>query len=428
LRKIFSYIVLATSVCVELALAQMPPTKVVVAQAKMLDAPATITLVGTVDAIRRSKVGSEIAGIVAEMPARQGDYVERGKTLCKLRDDVLSLRLAEATANLNALKARHQELLAGTRKEELTRLEAVLDEATAEYDRWKFEMDRIEKLYEGSVSNAKEYADTRADFLSAERRKIATQASYDLGVSGPRIEVIAQAAYEVAEQQAVVDRIACDLSKTEIHAPFAGYVIERVAEVGEWIPAGGQVVELVDLSSVLVRVDAPESALPYLLVGESANVRIDALEASFPGRIKHTIRQADERARTFPVEIEVENREHLLASGMFARATVPAGPKSSVVAVPKDAIVERQGLPSVAVVVPGEHGGMVGILTPVSVGTDVGDWIAITSGNIDAGTDVITRGNENILPFPTPILVVDESGTPTTPPAGDVATAHRGDE
>ena len=184
--------------------------------------------------------------------------------------------------------------------------------------------------------------------------------------------------------------------------------------------------ELIDLSSVLVRIDVPESVLPYLSQGDAARVKIDALKRSFVGSVKHIIRQADERARTFPVEIEIDNSERLLASGMFARATVPAGPASRIPAVPKDAIVERDGIPGVAMVMPAEHGGMVGMLISVSVGADVGDWVAVTSGNVPPGTKVITRGNENIFPFPTPVVIVDEKGTPVAP-RGLKPAAHSGD-
>ncbi|UCE60165.1 MAG: efflux RND transporter periplasmic adaptor subunit [Phycisphaerales bacterium] len=411
---------------VSAAFAQMEPSKVVVVKAKTVSAPVTTTLVGTVDPVRRSKVGSEIAGIVTEMPARQGDLIEAGGVLCRLRDDVLSLWLAEAKASLNAAKSRHEELLTGTRQDELVRLEALFDEASAEYDRWKFEMGRIEKLYDGRDSNAKEYHDTRAEYLAAERRRIAAKATFDLGVAGPREEVVAQAAYELAVQQARTDRIESDLRKAEIRAPFTGYVTARLTEVGEWIDAGGPVVEMIDLSTVLVRVDAPESALPYIKVGEKVRVQVDALKQSFDGRVKHVIRQADDSARTFPIEIEVDNSGQLLAGGMFARATVSAGPSSNVIAVPKDAIVERDGVANVAMVVPGEHGGMVGFLVGVTVGADVGDWIAVTSGTIQPGFQVVTRGNENIPPFPTPVVVVDEQGTPVAVPASAPPSSHGG--
>ena len=141
-------------------------------------------------------------------------------------------------------------------------------------------------------------------------------------------------------------------------------------------------------------------------------VRVDALKRSFVGKIAHIIRQADERARTFPVEIELDNHDGVLASGMFARATLASGPSAIVMTVPKDAIVEKAGVSYVATVMPGQQGGLVGVLTAVTLGSDVGDFIAVTSGNIQVGTRVITRGNETMKRFPKPVRIVDKTGTP----------------
>jgi len=398
------------------AQAQMPVVKVVVSQARMVDAPSTITLVGTVNAARMSKIGSESPGLVEEMPVRQGDRVESEGILCRLNDDILSHQLAEERARLESLNAKHEELVAGTRSEDLMVLKAVYDESVAAYDRWKFDLERIERLYEGSDSNVKEMKDARAEFLMAERRKIAAQAAYDKGVAGPRKELIAQAAHDVAAQEAVVRRLESDLAKTVIRAPFAGFVVQRLTEVGEWIPEGGQIVELAELDRVLVRVDAPEMAFPYLVVDEPARIHIDALQRSFEGRIKHVIPRADQRARTLPVEIEVDNKEGTLASGMFARATVRSGASKQMVGVPKDAVIEREGTSYVALAQSGEGGATMGMLVPVTVGASTSEWIAITSGNIQPGMVVLTRGNERMLPFPMPIEIVDEWGRPAPLP------------
>ncbi|MFQ5413335.1 MAG: efflux RND transporter periplasmic adaptor subunit [Phycisphaerae bacterium] len=394
------------------AVAQMPTAKVVVEQARTLDAPATITLVATVRPVRESRVASEIAGIVADMPVREGDRVDAGGVVCTLNSDALSLRHAQAVGRLEALKARHAELVAGTRPEDLERLKALADEAAAELDRSTAELQRVTNLYAADDSNTKELYDTRADFLVAKHRKRAADAAYALAVAGERKEVIAQAAHDVAEQQAIVDRAAGDLAKTVIRAPFAGHVVARAVEVGEWVPVGGTVVELVDLQTVLVRVDAPESALPFIHVGDTARVRIDALHHTVTGTIRHVIRRADPRARTFPVDIEVVSADGRLAPGMFARATLPCGAAAPVVAVPKDAVVERDGVAYVGMIVPGRRGGSAGVLMPVTLGADVGDWVAVTSRNVEPGAYVVTRGNEMILPFPNPVDVVDAHGSP----------------
>ena len=391
------------------------PTKVTVADVQMRRLPATRTLVGTVQPVTRSLIGSEIAGLVEQMPVRQGDSVGQGELLCKLRADTLVLRLAEARATLDSLRAEHR--------------------------RWVFEVERIDRLYGGQDASQKEVYETRA--------------SHD------------RARHAVAAQEAVYGRLETDLAKTEVRAPFSGFVIARHAEIGQWIDQGGDVVEMADLSSVLVVVNVPESALPYVKVGQEATVTVEALQRRFAGRVRHVILQADLTARTFPVEVEVPNPDHqawgeatrpgagrsgdkadpsggerptrrsapspgaapgeashegdggeseypvLLAGGMSARVTLICGPPAQMPAVPKDAIVTRDGVEYVSMVTPGrEAGSLLAIPMPVTTGVDIGDWIAVTSGNLGPGMRVVTLGNESIM-FPSPIVIVEygEGGT-----------------
>jgi len=353
---------------------QMPTAEVVVAQAEIRELPSTMTLVGTVEPLKRSLVGSEIAGIVASMPVRQGDHIEQNALILSLNDDALRWQLAEARASLQAAEAMLR--------------------------RWEFEVQRVAKLYDRQQANDKEVYDT--------------QAEHDI------------AKYTVEERKAKAARLESDLGKTKITSPFTGDVVRRATEVGEWIDRGGQVVEIVDQSSVLVRVDVPESAISHVNVGDPATVKIDALKKVFDGEIRHVMRQADAAARTYPVEIVIDNHDGKLAAGMFARATVISGSRAKVVSVPKDAVVERDGVAYVGLVIPGERGGKAGVLAPVTTGADVGDWIAITSKNLDPGMEVITRGNERMFPFPSPIRIVDERGKPVEAATGPDPSAPKG--
>ena len=392
------------------------PAKVAVAKVEVRPLPASTTLVGTVEPVTRSVVGSEAAGLVERMPVRQGDFVQAGELICKLKDDTISLRLEEARERLKGLEATQRK--------------------------WVFEQQRIERLYGSQDAAEKEVYDTKA--------------AHDL------------ARYATSEQRATVARIESELAKTEIRAPFSGFIVNRHTEVGQWLVQGGDVVEMADLSTVLVRVDLPERCLPYVHAGDRAVVRVEALEQSFQGRVRHVMMQADPTARTFPVEIAVPNPGHvqvdgrmipqrvarsraagaepadggsigrtnsadappadptepratLLAGGMFARATLQAGPSAMTPAVPKDAVVMRSGVEFVCMVAPGhEEGSLMAIPVPVTTGVDVGDWIAVTSGNLAPGMQVVVKGNEIIL-FPSPIQIVKPSeataGVATRPPA-----------
>ena len=102
---------------------------------------------------------------------------------------------------------------------------------------------------------------------------------------------------------------------------------------------------------------------------------------------------------------------------MFARATIPAGPQDMMLAVRKDALIDHRGTIQVAMIVPGEQGTMA-IPTPVTLGANDGDWIAVTSGNVPPDAQVAIYGNEQLL-FPQPVVVVGTRGeADVKPPAG----------
>jgi multidrug efflux pump subunit AcrA (membrane-fusion protein) len=183
------------------------------------------------------------------------------------------------------------------------------------------------------------------------------------------------------------------------------------------------VVELIDLASVLVTVDAPETAYPFVRVGDEVAVQLDAIGEQLTGRVKHIVPQADEAARTFPVEIEIENSEAKLIGGMLAWAAVRSGPDQPVVAVPKDAVDVRQGTPYVCIVRPTEQ-GPIAMPTPVTTGADVEEYVAITSGNVPPEAIVVTRGNERIF-FPSPVMVTNMS-LPGAPPTTGSPAAGAG--
>ena len=223
-----------------------PVNKVLLGEAMYMELPATSRLVGSVRPNRVSLIGAEVEGLVAALPVRRGDYLKAGDLICRLKDDILRLELQAAQNKLASLKA-------------------AVDIAVADLDRWELEKQRVESLEIAKRANAKEMYDTLADFLMAQNR-------------------VREARQAVAEQEALVQLKEVEIGKTNIPAPFDGYVTELHTEVGQWLERGGQVVEMIDLEVVLVRVDAPESAIAHIQIGDEARIKFDALDGVFEGR------------------------------------------------------------------------------------------------------------------------------------------------
>jgi multidrug efflux pump subunit AcrA (membrane-fusion protein) len=410
--------------------AQMGMMPVVnVQQAREETAPVTIKLVGSVQPYTRSVVASEVAGLVKELPVEEGDRLEAGDVICRLRNATPKFAYEQATARRKQLEAELSELEAGTRQEEIDQAKGFMEETRAMVEKWEEEFERVERLRRQGAASLKEYNDTVAEYTAAKQRFAQADAAYKLAVEGPRKEDIAQARFAVDAAKAMELQLKDNLDRTVIEAPYAGHVVQKYAEIGEWIQAGGPVVEMIDLEHVLVRIDLPESAIAAARVGQAVSVFIDAYQESYAGEIKHVIPQADEEARTFPIEIEIQNPEHKLKAGMFARVRVPSGPTAKSVVVPLDAVLQRQGTNFVVMVVPSPTGeGHMAMPVPVELGATIGSDVAVTSPMVNVGAMVCVKGHDRIF-GPQPVQIRQGPAAPaekgsTTQPAAEQPVAR----
>ncbi len=348
------------------------PTQVQVAQVRSLEVSPTVRLVGTVRPRLRTLVAAEVDGLVEQLPIDDGDEVTQGQLLCKLRDTARRLALESA-------KARQEELA------------QVVEERQAELDKSSFEERRMTPLWEQGRSTEKEYQDAKADHRAAKGRAM-------------------QAEHALEAQRAAVEALADDLARMEIRAPCIGYVVKRLTEVGSWVDQGGPVVELVDLSSIRVRVDVPESMIDHCTVGQSAAVTVEALDRTYTGTIARTIPDADERARTFPLDVDVVNSGKELRSGMFVRAAIPSGPRGLRLVLPKDAVVVRGSGAMVFVVRETDEGPAAApmeVKVVSELAGDFADHVAVEAKRLVAGDRVVVRGNEFMF-GPGPVTVLPD--------------------
>jgi len=406
------------------SLQAQPPMlpKVAVVRAEYRVVPVTVTLVGSTKPYTRSNVAAEVAGIVEAIPVIEGQRVEAGSLVCQLRDDVRRMALEQAERRLGELQAQLAQLEAGSRKEEIAAAAAELAEAQAIEEKWRLELARISSLRERNQASDKEYNDTVAEEKAARQRGARARASYDLVLAGPRVEQIEQARYAVRAQEVAVRLLRYDLEQTRIRAPFSGAVTRRDTEVGQWLPAGGPVLELIELDRILVGVDVPESAVFALSAGDRITVIVEALDRTLEGVVERIVPQADERARTFPVDVLLDNSAGRLKSGMFVRAIVPAGPAVESIIVPRDAILQRAGAHYVVIVAPPPQGqGQMAVPVPVKLGASLGSWVAVSATMLQPGVPVAVKGHDRVY-GPQPVEPVPVQ---VDPPAAHASTATR---
>lgn len=380
--------------------------------------PATLRLVGTATANRSSVVAAEVTGVVARFETEEGDFLKKGALVCAIDPAVARFRADEARARLAALQAEWDELKNGVRAEELRRWQAAADEAEATLAKWQFERQRITALDESGRSSPKERHDAEMEYLAAAGRLAQIRAQLDQAKNGARVEELAAAKAGVDGAAAVLKRLERDLEKTEIHAPFDGFVVAKRSEVGEWIAEGGPVCEMIDVETVRIRCDAPASAVRFAQRGAPASVEIEALGVSRAATVARIIPRAAAAARTFPVEIELENADHAILPGMFTWAHVPAGEVTTRQLIHRDAIVNRGGSKTIFVVRPGAEGAPMAMPLSVETGLEFGGEIEVRATGLRAGDLVVCRANERLYgPTPVTPMPLTAWAEPTTRPA-----------
>lgn len=344
-RWLAAFWLLGAAGCSEQQAAQTPPkpppVPVRVAPVERQDVRRSVTLVGTVEPWKRSTVASDLAGRVVAFPVKAGREVKRGDLLARLDTDTLMIQLESAMASRAEWVVRH--------------------------DQAKLDLERIKALFEKEAVTRKERDDAISEELALRRR--------------------------LSQLDAEIRRVRDRIKKSRIVAPFDGWIIEEHTEIGQWVEEGGPVVEMVDLSRLQVGVPVPERFVPFVRRGDPVTAVFDGLPGfKAAGTVYSIVAQADRAARTFPVKMEIPNSDFVIKGGMVARVTLTVGETYEALVVPKDALVLKGGNQFLFLV---QNGVVVQKQVKPGIHTD---GLVEVSGELEAGMDVVTQGNERLLP------------------------------
>jgi multidrug efflux pump subunit AcrA (membrane-fusion protein) len=384
-----------------MAAAQEPPPALVdLAQAEIVEAAVTRKFIGTIRPKRISVVGSETGGRIVNYPLREGMRVEKGAVLAIHDAKAIELEIAAKRAELRLSREMLQELLNGSRPEEVTQAQSRVKRGEAEVDLRKWRHDNAVRLFENETISEDEVKETRFALRDAEARLVESLAALKLAEEGPRKERIEQARAQVAFREAEVGLLEDNLERHTVRAPFAGYVVHTATELGEQLATGDPLLTLAELDEVEAVIPVPNDAADRLRPGAVATIEIPSLPLAhrrFTGKIVAIVPLADERGRTLPVKILIENPIDdgipRLKAGSLAVAVLAVGDKAPTLMVPKDAIV--LGGPAPMVYVVGEGNAVIPV--PVEIGAGFGERVAVV-GNIPDGASVVVRGNERLRP------------------------------
>lgn len=283
--------------------------------------PAERRLDGIVEAVNHATVAAQTSGRVAAINFDVGDYVPAGAVIIRLRATEQHAGLAAAEATLREAQARASE--------SETRYRRILD------------------MYEQQVVPKATYDQATTDRDAAVAR---------LGA--------ARAAVVNARQ---------GVAYTEIRAPYAGVVTQRLVQVGETVVPGTPLMSGVSLQRLRVVVDVPQSIVDTVRRVRKGAVHLDGrrIEATrvtvFP--------VASTPSNTFRAWLDLPESASGFYPGMLVKVGFVIGEREALL-VPAGAVVHRSEVTAVYLVQP--DGSTT--LQQVRLGDPLGDQIQVLSG------------------------------------------------
>jgi HlyD family secretion protein len=252
-----------------------------------------LTASGTVEATE-AQLGFQVPGRIDSIRVREGDAARAGDALAALDRVEATARRQQTAAALASARAQLDELVRGSRPEEVAQARAGHDAARQRLADAQRDFDRAQELLRTQVVSQQTFdkAKTALDVARAQADQAAEQQR--LVVSGPRRERIEAARAQAAQAEAALRAADAGLANMVIRAPFDGVVTVRHREPGEIVPAGSPVVSLMDRSDRWVRIYVSESRIGAVRIGQAASITSDTFKGrTYPGQVVYVSSEAE---------------------------------------------------------------------------------------------------------------------------------------
>lgn len=194
--------------------------------------------------------------------------------------------------------------------------------------------------------------------------------------------------------KAQLDQAKIRVGDTNVRATISGIINQRYIEPGSFVAPGTPMFEIVNVSTLKLRVDVDENQIVNYKVGDVIKVKASVYpDREFAGTITFIAPKAT-ASLSFPMDIQVSNSSNELKAGMYGTAVFSSAEdevkSKPVLVVAREAFVGGLNNQEVFVIKNGEAQ-----LKKVQIGRKFGELIEVLGG-LEKDDVVVTSGHINL--------------------------------
>jgi HlyD family secretion protein len=298
---------------------------------------------GAVIPKQRAMLAVGAIGTIAELHVEEGAKVEEGQVLVELEHAELDAQVELAKANLRVGESRREQAkLAVGMSEDVTSIQ--VRQAKAQLEAARAEYERVLPLSERQAISRSDFDKAQLALRVAE--EVFAGAVAGQGENGVRAEDVTSAEGVLDQLRAAVTAAEAMREKAFLKAPFKGVVAKVMLKKGEAVAMGMPVLSLVSNEDVYIEAPFDEANAGELSVGLPVRIELDAYpNVIFDGTVSFispVVQPNSDLARTLNLKIEIAGDRSKFLPGMSANVTVIAEKRENVVHVPSEALVRDE--------------------------------------------------------------------------------------
>lgn len=248
---------------------------------------------GIVEPVTKELVlGFETSGVIDTVLVAEGDKIEKGQPLARLRAGMEKAQLEEAQAKALAARMEFEKLTSGSRPEEKDEALAQERRAFTVYVQYRDEAARRQMLWQQDAISREDLERAQRDMDVARQEYAAATQQLKLARDMYRREDVAKAGYQLAAANSAAGVAQAALDRMELRAPVSGTVLRVHGEPGEVFSlfAPTPVISVGNIASLNVRAEVDERDIARIGVGQEAFVRADAFgNQRFAGKVRRVV-------------------------------------------------------------------------------------------------------------------------------------------
>lgn len=290
---------------------------------------------GSLVADETTTLSAKVAGRVESIFVDIGDSVEPSQVLVQLDPTDFRLLAEQSDAQLQQARAAvglgmsdPVEKLDPENSPPVQEARALLDEAIQS-------LTRLVILATGD-------AITKSDLELAESAERVARARYQSSLNAVR-EKIALISVQTAQRDLAYEQ----LRETKVTSPFEGVVQARMVAPGTFVQAGQSLLAIVRNKQLRFRTSVPERYAHMLKVGQRLTINFDLSGQIREGTVSRINPNLDPTNRSLGYEVDLDNSDDSLRSGLFGEAVIELDPTAKTIAIPQRSVLRFAGVDKV---------------------------------------------------------------------------------